>query len=339
MSNKKNAIFLTGAAARISQEVAILDKLMSEKGLEPSQDDTLLAGFSSGSLNLAALNSCFKTDAPNSWNKYYKAKVLFPLKTDQVYKFQPSRKSLLNTKPLRKTLDKFLEKMKCEYFGDFSFEAFVMAYSREDKEQRTHWANSKNKSQGNLKASDLLMASTAIPILFPEQEISSRGKDRDFPFGDFWDGGTQGTFKNFEKYMDEFIAKNGSMDTMHVVSPMRQSPEQEGKFMLKQMREMQAKSGLEQEKADGILDDVKDFLSKISMNSFLKFLFALQDWNKDNSKIKDIYVSIPEMERNYPIIFFGKQRKQYKAVKDWLELNPDKLAVPLKTFLEAHSLE
>lgn len=339
MSSKKTAIFLTGAAARISQEVAILDKLMSEKGLQPNEDDTLLAGFSSGSLNLAALNSCFKKEAPNSWNKYYKAKVLFPLKTDQVYKFQPSRKSLLDTKPLRKTLDKFLDKMKCEYFGDFSFEAFVMAYSREDKDQHTHWANSKNKLQGNLKASDLFMASTAIPVLFPEQEIRSRVTDRDFPYGDFRDGGTQGTFKYFEKYMDEYIAKNGSMETMHVISPMRQSPEQESKFMLKQMREMQSKSTLEQEKADGILEDIKDFLTKISMNSFLKFLYALQEWNKENVKIKNVYVSIPEMEKNYPIIFFGKQRKQYKAVKEWLELNPDKLAVPLDVFLEAHPLE
>ncbi len=56
----KTAVLLTGAAARISQEVAMLDKLMDPKGcgLKISQDDTLVAGFSSGSLNLAAINAC-----------------------------------------------------------------------------------------------------------------------------------------------------------------------------------------------------------------------------------------------------------------------------------------
>ena len=49
------AVLLTGAAARISQEVALFDQLQAMKGLTVSQDDTLLAGFSSGSLNLAEI--------------------------------------------------------------------------------------------------------------------------------------------------------------------------------------------------------------------------------------------------------------------------------------------
>jgi len=58
------AVLITGAAARISQEVAMFDKLRDpkfrgDKALKVSQGDTLLAGFSSGSLNLAAINACF----------------------------------------------------------------------------------------------------------------------------------------------------------------------------------------------------------------------------------------------------------------------------------------
>ena len=45
-TNNKNLIMVTGAAARISQEVACIDKLRSEKGLRISQKDTMLAGFS-----------------------------------------------------------------------------------------------------------------------------------------------------------------------------------------------------------------------------------------------------------------------------------------------------
>ena len=57
----KTAVLLTGAAARISQEVAMLDQLRDKKGLVLSQDETLLTGFSSGSLNLAAINACFSS--------------------------------------------------------------------------------------------------------------------------------------------------------------------------------------------------------------------------------------------------------------------------------------
>jgi hypothetical protein len=46
MENKKNtAVLLTGAAARISQEVAILDALMDRKNLRLSPEDVYLAGF------------------------------------------------------------------------------------------------------------------------------------------------------------------------------------------------------------------------------------------------------------------------------------------------------
>ena len=65
MKNKiTTAILVTGAAARISQEVACIDKLIENKGLVINEDNTMLAGFSSGSLNLLAMNACFRNDNP-----------------------------------------------------------------------------------------------------------------------------------------------------------------------------------------------------------------------------------------------------------------------------------
>jgi hypothetical protein len=113
------AVLLTGAAARISQEVAILDQLMDWKEppvnglpLTLSQDDTLLAGFSSGSLNLAAINACFSTGSSLDWDTYYKQTVLFPLRNKDVYKINwPLQIPLLSTDPLRITLTNFLTAM------------------------------------------------------------------------------------------------------------------------------------------------------------------------------------------------------------------------------------
>jgi predicted esterase len=79
MTKFKKAIMLTGAAARISQEVALFDKLQerSANPLQIDEQDTFLAGFSSGSLNLAALNACFRKDAPLGWKSYYQETILF----------------------------------------------------------------------------------------------------------------------------------------------------------------------------------------------------------------------------------------------------------------------
>ena len=79
-----NAVMVTGAAARISQEVACIDKLIQD-GLNINEDSTMLAGFSSGSLNLLALNACFRNDNPISWEVDYKQNTLWTLTDEKVY--------------------------------------------------------------------------------------------------------------------------------------------------------------------------------------------------------------------------------------------------------------
>ncbi len=86
----KQALFLTGAAARISQEVAIIDQLMAQKGLSITPEDTFLAGFSSGALNMTALNACFRKEKPLSWDQHYKKEILFRLTSEQVYQKRQS---------------------------------------------------------------------------------------------------------------------------------------------------------------------------------------------------------------------------------------------------------
>jgi hypothetical protein len=320
----KTAVLLTGAAARISQEVAMFDLLQAKKGLTVSQDDTLVAGFSSGSLNLAAINACFSTGSNLDWETYYKQGVLFPLRNDNVYKVK-----LLpfDTDPLRKTIQTFVDKMKCKYVGDLPFYSEILTFSY--RRLKTLWACSRGTGQ-YLNITDMFMASTAIPILFPWQKIGCKfGHWMDFPGGHFADGGTGGTFKQFDGSIGEYVRKNGQFENMYIISPMREKSESEHEEILNIVKGNNTKG-----------EDIESFiehLKKISMIGFLKFLEELYKWNYNGMAMaKNIYISIPEMDKNYPIINFDFQKEQYDAVTAWVNSNPDKLAIPIDLFIKEH---
>lgn len=135
----KKCLILTGAGARISQEVALDDLLIKEKVFEINEEDTLLAGFSSGGLNLMAINGCFRKNDPKSWEAFYIEGTLWPLNTSDVYTPNHHKLPLNDTAPLRKTLDKFLADIGVKTISDLPFNSFVLTYS--EKQFTTKWAN------------------------------------------------------------------------------------------------------------------------------------------------------------------------------------------------------
>lgn len=331
MANKfTTAVLLTGAAARISQEVAFLDQLMEKKGLEINQETTQLAGFSSGSLNILALNACFRNDNPLDWNKDYKEGILFPLTNEKVYtKHGGIHVPVFDTAPLRVTLNSFLNEMGVEYFGDLAFNTYVLTFS--ERRVRTEWARSTGVNmQQSLNASDLFMASTAIPIAFPAQTIAVKeGEDRNFPKHHFADGGTGGQFKRFEEHIGQDVLANGPYETLHIISPMRE----EGAAAAAEL-EQGFNGHTLQEVAK---ERVGHFASKTTFGAFLKFLKAIQTWQLTNGPLAtNVYVNIPRLESNYGILDFNKEKEQYDAVVTWINENPDQLAVPLDVFVNAH---
>ena len=328
-SHSKNALFLTGAAARISQEVACVDQLIEKKGLTFSEDDTVLAGFSSGSLNLLAINVCFRNTNPLSWDDFYKKEILWKLSNDKVYTKNDFGIPIFNTSPLRKTLNSFLSSGDIKWMGNLDFESYVLTFS--DRHLATEWAvNFGAKNQSALNASDLFMASTAIPVVFPNQEIEDNDSaNRNFPNGHFSDGGTGGQFKNFEDHIGKYVLNNGPFETLHIVSPMRE----EGEAELKQLHEgLHGSSFKELEK-----EELGRLASYLSFSSFLKFLESIQEWEKENGPIaNEVFVSIPRLDQNFGILDFDVEQQQYQSVVDWLNRNPEELAVPLNEFVAKH---
>ncbi len=320
-------VMLTGAAARISQEVALLDKLMEKKGLVIQQENTLLSGFSSGSLNILALNACFRANNPLSWDQDYKEDILWKLTNADVFsKEGKGHLSVYDTTPLRNTLNAFLDKMGLKYFGDFDFDAYVLTFS--DRKLKTEWARSKGiDMQQNLIASDLFMASTAMPIVFPWQRIGTKtGGERNFPDGHFSDGGTAGQFKHYEDFIGQYVLENGPFKELHIISPMRG----ESATDLEQLHEaIQEKRDLKEIKLK-----LEDVASNISFDTFLKFLESLQSWQQQHGPIaENVYVNIPQMDKNFGILNFDTELEQYNATCEWIEQNPDQLAVPLDVFV------
>lgn len=328
MGNIKNAILFTGAAARISQEVALFDKLRELKNFNPTIDDTFITGFSSGAINLLAINVCFGNKNPKDWNDFYKNQILFNLKNEDVYVRNEKLLPYYDTEPLRNTLINFIGDCKFEYLKDLPFYSNILAFSL--KTLQTCWGTSRDESEYYLNVVDLLMASTAIPALFPLQEVGRKdGESISFPTGKFSDGGTLGTFKRFKANLRQYYRQNGRFENLYIISPMRE-PDEENDTSSELLKLANAQSTEN--------NSISDFIKNHSFNTFIKFLKRLNNYKVgcifNRKPIADnIYVCIPRLPKNFDILDFSQQKAQYEAVCQWVEQNPSEFAVPLEEYL------
>lgn len=322
----KNALFLTGAAARISQEVAFVDKLIEHKGLCIDPDETLLAGFSSGALNIAAINACFRKENPLDWNGYFKETVLFNIRSKQV--FEKKKLIPLDTSPLRKTVGDFLQKAGMNSVKDLSFPSYVLAFSF--LRLSTVWVSNLFNRHQQLDLLDLMMATTAIPIVFPDQNIRTIDKKTiRLMRGRFVDGGAGGSFKRFEYYLKKYIKQGQQFENIYIISPMRDVTQSDYDELYKMIP---ATDMFNMELKDVRL--LRFFLEVISQNGFDTFIKRFHKWNRTHPVAKNVYVCIPQMENNFPILNFDKQKAQYDAVCQWIDEHPDQMAIPLNEYVK-----
>jgi predicted acylesterase/phospholipase RssA len=196
---KRIAFVISGAAAFIGQELALCKALI--EGLYPKGEKlkpVVLAGASSGSLSSVMVDGILREKAqPGSgitWDRL-ENEILFPMKNKNVFKKgflagvpndlvnMLAKGFVLNTKPLRKTLHKFIasdEFLGYKKLGDAQSNLFLSSVNRETA-QVTRF-NSHNPRHENLSMVDVLMGSTAIPAAFPHQEIAGMS-------GNWTDGG------------------------------------------------------------------------------------------------------------------------------------------------------
>jgi hypothetical protein len=328
MKRIKSALLLTAAGGQLSQEVAIIDQLRKRKILEIEEGETYMAGLSWGALNVVALNACFRSVNPISWESFYIDDFLEELCNSKVYiKTDPIH---WETLPLRQTFEEFLKVGGFRNLEELPFRSSFPVSCRHN--MKTKWIHSKNDKHAHIDLTDLLMAATATPVLFPSQNIqSTNGKNTGIPDCKYMDGSTAGTFKKFKKNLREVVRRNGVFDTLHIVSPMRVNSKDRNLDVVEFVHQNDLDDLISEE-----LDIVRTIVENWSMRSFLGFLKKLETENKRRPIAMSIFVSIPNLPKNYQILDFDNQSLQYQTVTEWFETNPSELSIELSTFLNRY---
>ena len=329
----KNAVIFNGAASLIAQEAALLDLLIEpERGrLSLSQGNTLLAGLSSGALMTFIVNAAFSDKHPLSWPGF-KEKYLFPLKTDQIYKFRWWPHVHLDTSPLRALMNEVNGGVGYRVLGDLPFDSAVLTASLDL--MKTCWLNNAThdipsgdseiaehlrKNASTLDVVDCLMCSTAIPLIFPRQRLRYRDGDdtvciktRSGKDAMFADGATFGLFHGFgvfHGFRDFFEAYGERFESVYFITP----------YFEKAWREAEQLEGVR---------FVSDFIHHAMALLTEWFIKALKAYDDEKGLAENIYICMPEIEK-FDLLDFETQRRQYNCTKTWGCENPERIAVDI----------
>lgn len=160
------AIIMTGAAARIPQEAALLEELYN-RGL--MKNVVFISGVSSGALNAVMLNGILS--GKMTWKEY--KEILFNLKNSDIFVQEEGKRLPVNTNPARNLYTKIVEeKLGYHQIGDLPFMTEISITNLKDfdlkkKVYRMCSRKINTETDTTLSLVDIMMASSAFPIAFP----------------------------------------------------------------------------------------------------------------------------------------------------------------------------
>lgn len=301
MFRSKIGFVFSGAGARIAQEFALTKALM--EGLTPSGNQVrpdVTAGASAGSLNAVAVNAILKNRKQGKvsfgWRDY--KKFLFELSNDKVFNttIKGVRKIittnihegfLLDTSPLRNFFEEVLERMGFDTLGSLCIPTYLSVVNHRTGEALR--LSSRNPAHARLSLADILMASTAIPVVFPSVKIKGLA-------GEFIDGGTGRDGIPVEALASE------RCDEIFIISRMRGEYRRRQGFSLGKRRI---------EKVPRTIDNAL-FALELLMDS----LFACE---VDRAPLlaKRAFLYLPKLSTHFPMLDFSTQREQYEETLAW----------------------
>jgi hypothetical protein len=317
MKKFKTAVFLSGSGGTISQEVAVIDQLIKQGKLNFDENETLLVGSGSGTLTLVAINACFRKENPCSWDDFYK-NFLNTISDEETFiKVDPIH---WITIPQRKKINELVSSAGFSRISDLPFNSAILTTSA--GENKATWLKSSARKEKDLNLTDVLMASSAIPVLYPTQQLNNLDDSYSTKFiGSNCEGAMLGLFHKFRKQMKKIVLENGPFERIFIISPSRLYDS--NNTMNHDLSLM-----IPQEKYQ-----FNQFLNQISLHGFLTFLIKLQKANSKNNLAKNITVSIPGIEQHIGLLDYSNQLEKYANVKNWFENNPNRLAVDLSEYI------
>lgn len=306
------ALVITGAAARIVQEAALLENLHKNGWFS---NICFISGTSSGALNTVMLNAILEKKM--SWERY--TSILFNLTNEDIY-IKKGRSLPVNIDPLHDLLTRIMnDSLGYNSIGDLPVKSSISISDFEmlppfSKTYRLSNVKINDESNPGYNLVETLLASTAIPILFPPARFS---KSFGLPNSSFVDGGVAEDHIPFEAVLQFEKFRGYGVDTLIIVS--RKSDSRRG--ISNEVQEFGNNDSR-------LFDRLSLWIDNLAMNGFLKSMKELQ--NKYPELAAHTYVYIPDFQDNFALLDFTELQKQYDVAATWAETHKP---VPLNQFL------
>ena len=312
------AIIMTGAAARIPQEAALLEELYN-RGL--MKDVVFISGVSSGALNAVMLNGILSGKI--TWKDY--REILFSLKDSDIFVQNVKKKLPVDTNPERMLFKRIVEdRLGYHAIGDLPFMTEISITNLKDlglKKRIYRMCSRKinEETDTTLSLVDIMMATSAFPVAFPSAKIANAST---IPDADYVDGGVGDDHVPY-RALREFENHRGTgVERVYVVSRKNDS--------IPEVSEELKSLGIDDK---GRLDKLGISLDNILMKGIIKRLEAYATEFPD--LVSRSYVYIPKFSENFLMFRFENLERQYQLSSSWARKNDP---IPLAEFLLSHKM-
>jgi predicted acylesterase/phospholipase RssA len=309
------AIIMTGAAARIPQEAALLEEL-DHRGL--LKNVVFISGVSSGALNAVVLNGILSEKM--TWSEY--KDILYNLKNNDVF-IQDEKKIPVSTAPARALFKKVVEeRLGYHSIGDLPVMTEISITEMKVLDMKSHVYRMCSRkinveTDTALSLVDILMASTAFPVVFPKVRIDHV---KTIPDCEFIDGGVGDDHVPFQALLDFEKFRGSGVEKVYIVSRKADS--------LPEISEELKGLGLED---NGLFDNLGISLDAILERGLIKRLEAFATEAPELVPLTDVW--IPDFQADFLMFNFDHLKEQYELTSQWAKThNP----LPLEEFLSAN---
>jgi predicted acylesterase/phospholipase RssA len=293
------AIIMTGAAARIPQEAALLEEL-EKRGL--LKNLVFISGVSSGALNSVVLNGILS--GRMTWDEY--KSILYNLNNSDVF-VQEGKKIPVNTLPARELYKKVVEE-KLGYYsiGDLPFMTGISFTHLKDLDlKKTVYRMCSRKindeTDTTLSLVDIIMASSAFPIVFPPIRISNV---KTIPDIEYVDGGIGDDHVPYHSLLEFEKYRGAGVERVYIISRKSDS--------IPEISEELEGLGINDK---GVFDKLGISLDAILNKGIIK---RLKDYAAEAPELVPLtYVWIPEFEADFLLFNFDNLKEQYDLTSQW----------------------
>lgn len=313
------AIIMTGAAARIPQQAALLEELFY-RGL--LRDVVFISGVSAGALNAVVLNAILSGKL--TWDEY--RKILFRLNNKDIFIPSSDKKLPVNTEPIRILLKKIVEeRLGYRQIGDLPIMTEISFTNIRDlgmKKNVYRMCSRKinKETDTTLGLVDIMMASSAVPIAFPPVRIENV---KTIPDVEYSDGGVGPDYVPFRALLEFQEFRGQNVRRVYIIS--RKST------TFNDISQELRMLGLD---SKGRLDKFSNSFDNIFRRIMLNRLGAFAEQAPE--MISSSYVWVPDFEQDYLMFNFSNLEEQYTITRTWARNNDP---VPLGDFLLYNKLK